>query len=778
MRNRTSLLRRVLLAVIIVAVVFNTDKLGYWIFIGILSLGIVQLILSIVKSFRRLRPQGSQFTREYSIKMVARFMALFFMTGTMIYMFTFPIIAKNEPSNFNNAELIVRSMICSLDTFTLDVDSNILDRLDDFPLIKGLIASQAALSFLCTVGLLISLIFSRAKAYYKLNRQAKIDETKCHLYLFFGMNEPSKLLAADIAKNDSKSIVVMIEPANINDDDTNSWESIVNLFTHRQRTFDLADESKALVAISSRDIADITPDDTEEILSQIGLERIKRFIEQLSEISGDKSQLHIFFMSENEDSNIRGLSNIAKDSTISQIAGNDTVKTKFYCHARNNGPNKVVEDLAVRRRLTVSILDSSHLAIELIKANVEHHPVKVVHRSKTNPTTVVAPIEALIVGFGEVGRDAFRFIYEFGVFVGENSTDTFCEPLPPRITAIDRHMDTLEGSFVEQVPNINFTDGTVKLLKMDFNELAFYENVLSAERCQKLNYIVIALGDDDQNTTLAVRVFNHIRRYRKSMADIKILTRCCSDEKFDLMTKVANHYNHGQEDAKNVISLFGNPSAIYSYNIIVNDSLTRKGMIFHEKYCQLKKEGDPWNIRRLKLTGAYEAVEGEPIIPNIDKLRKLRRQESQDLANAHHAATKIDLLRGVYSFPINHASAGILARIFNWRGESNISGSKSDIHYPELDTMENRTMRNLAMLEHLRWNAAHELLGYRPNLDEGRCDERTMRHNCLIPWESLDAAGEAADWPSDYKSYDYCVVDTSLKIWLDENDYINDDDDD
>ena len=89
-----------------------------------------------------------------------------------------------------------RSMICSLDLFMLDVDTNIIDSISEHYLLKSLISTVAIFSFLCTVLLLLSLISERLKAYIAL-RNLKITQERNHLYLFFGANEPSKLLAKE-----------------------------------------------------------------------------------------------------------------------------------------------------------------------------------------------------------------------------------------------------------------------------------------------------------------------------------------------------------------------------------------------------------------------------------------------------------------------------------------------------------------------------------------------------------------------------------------------------
>ncbi len=61
----------------------------------------------------------------------------------------------------------------------------------------------------------------------------------------------------------------------------------------------------------------------------------------------------------------------------------------------------------------------------------------------------------------------------------------------------------------------------------------------------------------------------------------------------------------------------------------------------------------------------------------------------------------------------------------------------------------------LAMTEHLRWCASHEILGYRDQGDEEFKDEARLQHGCLKPWDELS---------DEKKSYDYNIVDVSLGI--------------
>ena len=93
---------------------------------------------------------------------------------------------------------------------------------------------------------------------------------------------------------------------------------------------------------------------------------------------------------------------------------------------------------------------------------------------------------------------------------------------------------------------------------------------------------------------------------------------------------------------------------------------------------------------------------------------------------------------------------------------------------------EQLLFRNLARLEHIRWNAAHEVLGYQsykagdpncelvPDEDENRhgCNETFKLHNCLVDWQNLDAEmnDEKNIWHPDYKLYDFVVVTTTFMM--------------
>jgi hypothetical protein len=66
-----------------------------------------------------------------------------------------------------------------------------------------------------------------------------------------------------------------------------------------------------------------------------------------------------------------------------------------------------------------------------------------------------------------------------------------------------------------------------------------------------------------------------------------------------------------------------------------------------------------------------------------------------------------------------------------------------------------KVLDTLAQTEHLRWNASHEILGYRNKEDEKYKDEAKLYHGCLKDWKDLTEVTQ---------SYDYNIVDVSLNL--------------
>ena len=754
--------------------------------------------------------------QERFLMLLVSLMGLFLATGTALYIEALYQDHKysDDPALYIAAEYLFRSLSCSFNLFTFGIDSDVIDKNTDAWLLKGLISLQAVLSFSCTVIVLISLVFARIRARYKLHHGTVVDEAHNHLYVFFGMDESALLLARSIRSTEGeRAQIVFVESNQVDEDDLGGWNSIVGMFTHRWQTFKETDDLNARVTFTEVCLSGIDTEelgDDSDVLGMINLGMLRKLISQLPAI--ENSQLHLLFLSESVEDNMHGMATLLRDKTIKAV--NDSMvfergqKLCIYCHARRNSLNRVIEDIAVKRGIEVSIVDSAHLAIELLKDDVTLHPVSLVDIDRQhNPSTVTSPFYSLVVGFSQVGRDALRFLYEFGAFVDSSSTPEHSRRSPFHCVAVDRDMDCLSSSFTVFAPSVmaqRNADGSplVELLSADCNHTDFLPKVVGP-MCQQLNYVVIAIGDDELGMKLAVRIFSYVRMHRQDLSRLRILVCSYDPNKEKFLWQIAKHYNEGYNNdcdrcgkpglkTKEVIIPFGQRDRIYSYRMIIDDDLVVKGQEFQHGYATMKGETEFWADRHKILTGAAEYRKDENgkwikdengkkvvfTVPtdqrktSLDNLRSLRRKERQDIANAQHASTKLCLLRKTLGD--NYDWQSFLDHYFTPDRKPDCVGSLDRITYPCLSDRENSVVLNLAQLEHLRWNASHELLGYIPPLSETlhSCDERTCEHNCLVAWEELDRKSRdttsAEGWKADYKAYDFGVVDNSILLYAKE----------
>lgn len=707
------------------------------------------------------------FRRQRNIALLAKFMVWIWCCGWVIYFVAISIVKQPHVG----AEVLLRSAIAALDLFLMDIDSNILDALQGHEILKGMIICASFAAVLCTAILIMSLVLSRLMAHLHI-RHIKIDNNKNHLYVFFGLNDASKLLADDIYKKDNQSVIVFIENSltgeeEQDEDKTDGWKNIVCMLTHRRKTFtDAKEDERRALAIASNTVCCIEGK-VSDVWGNVGLESVKRLLTKLSTTTN--GELHIFFLSEDRDSNVRSSAIMAKDELIEK----SSFKTTIYCHARRDGVNRIIEDMGLEKKIEVRLLDSSHLAVEHLKINVENHPVSFVDiatMDEENPGTVTSPFTCLVVGFGETGQEAVSFLYEFGAFVNNKSSANASFRSPFSCHVVDNDMKNLEGRFISSIPNVSCKKSEdnatafINFYKCDYRSTEFYDTVL-APIARKLNYVIVAMGDDELNMTVAVEILRYVRLRRTGLDNFCIYVRAYEKGTFRHLKDIAEHYNDRLDvktKADRKIKLFGQNQEIYTYELVVKDQYEEDGREYYEAYRSFQI--DPGNDE-----GDWEKRRNDTLFSNKDtkweRMSKLRRKESQDRSNALHADTKLKIFEKVLNNEerVRELANRILSTSTDGHVRSERVGQRENIRYIQLSHKENRLILNMAMLEHLRWNAAHEMMGYKPNEKEHKCNELTKCHNCLKAWEKLDEESASAGYPVDFKLFDFGVVETTLK---------------
>ena len=159
---------------------------------------------------------------------------------------------------------------------------------------------------------------------------------------------------------------------------------------------------------------------------------------------------------------------------------------------------------------------------------------------------------------------------------------------------------------------------------------------------------------------------------------------------------------------------------IWTVNVIRHDYLDDLAREFHSGYMALTTDEDArkaWDERERKLRN-----------DDYEVRTKARRQIIQNYSNCLHLLTKKALCD-----PQTAEAAAHIHSVYN--GNGHIDPSCPDFEATVLD--------NLAVGEHIRWNASHIILGYRRG---EKTSDLMHTHNCLVPYNGLDEATKHYDW--------------------------------
>lgn len=768
---------KVLIAMVALAVIFilgcipkayNSQEYGGWFALPVM-MTIGTFLAICIKLYKRIRAGfdsseklkhiPNNVRRQHNLRLLALFIAWIWSCGWILYFIAIGVAYKPHVGS----EVFMRSALASINLFVMNIDSNIIDSIWSHDVLKGMICCAGFAATLCTVILIMLLVVYRLMAYLHISNLV-INDQRNHLYVFFDMCDASKFLAQSIYDEDENSVVVFVANAMSNkieyeDDKTESWRSVLDILSFRRKTIqDIEEDERRALAVASSDICSVDADE-KDVLGNIGLETVKKLIRKLDGVND--AQLHVFLLSEDRDTNVRATSILVRDELI----GCSGYTTTVYCHARRDGVNRILEDmgLSAEKKIDVKILDSAHLAMEYLKRDVKNHPVNFVDINKIdddNPGSVSSEFVSLVMGFSETGQEAVKFLYEYGAFVDKKATEDNSYRSKFSCHVVDCNMKKLEGQFIASAPSVNYVKSSevkkenneegavINFYEQDYRSDEFFTDVLEGI-AESLNYVVVAIGDDELNMTVAVEILSYVRKKRKNLEHFRIYVRAYEKGPFKHMSEIAKHYNmrlgRTADDYEKKIVLFGQNQEIYTYELVVKDHYEELGKLYYNTYQGLM---DPNNSE------SWEERHRNHLVPNDstkwERMSKIRRKESQDRSNALHAYTKIRLLEQVVGKE--------KVPDFELRALSGRTGGFETIRYPNLNEKENLLMLNLAMCEHLRWNASHEMMGYK----DGEYNERTKCHQCLVPWQGLKKVSE--NEKRDYKVYDFGVVETSFKI--------------
>ena len=644
-----------------------------------------------------------------------------FVCGVAIYFIGYDYAGTGE----NKVTLLLRSVLSSFEMFLSK--SNLIGIADNC---KGDEVYMLFFAIIHTAALAISTLFAvlcfrKRIQYWWRGFKWRFIGSSAVTNVFWGFNERSFVLAHDIAnKSTTKERFIFVDfPLHEESPSKGqSFSGILGLFSYKINALrQMSGLRNSIMMRSSLRPSSVQNINT-DFFDAMNIYRLKQILDKSKEI-------RFFILTDDEDANLKAALNMLNHNVC------ENKKFKIYCSARKTKLNRLIEETKVEH---LKFIDDSRTSITQLKMDHDkgRHPIDYVDIDKERGV-VTSEFKALIVGFGTTGQDALRFLYEFSAFTGIDQKKS-----PVQLHVVDCNMDKLKGGFYQEVPGMSMLEGKeIFLHNLNFNSMEF--NQFLDANINELNYVIIATGNDDQNIEFASAIMDKAFSQRPATARrLKVFVRMYSEAnrvKFDSVINVYAPF--GKKENYLPLEFFGDTKTLYTRDVIIDNRYEQQAREFYKAYCKATSSSDSWEDRADKEKNKLG-------VKRIYGMRSLRRKEGQDKANCQHCYTKQRLL--------NLKNRNEPLELPEWTDKESILDHEG--------ATENHwlvCLYNVAICEHLRWNASHLMMGYVPMTPDvkkhidGTCDERTKQHLCIVDWNQL---------PCGTQRYDYFVVKTTVQI--------------
>ncbi len=515
-------------------------------------------------------------------------------------------------------------------------------------------------------------------------------------HIFIGVNDASLCLSSDIMAHHSDERVIFIDLPDQQDNPqgVSIWDIVGGFFK----------DSKEHEELSSYVV----------LKAGKGIGKITKWLK--------KEENDVYILSDSQEQNV---------SILEALWEHKELKCRIYCHAKKEGLINRYDNIAdVEDR--VRFVDSSFLSVVAMKKWRDNAmlPVKYVDVAEDTETKrrlgyVTSEFHCAVIGFGETGKEALKFLYEFGAFPNKDNGK-----VPFKCHIFDNNLAKELGEFGVDLTTLR--SPVAKEPEFELHSCAVDTIEFRTEMSKiigKLNYIVVCLGDDNMNVETALNIVECAAIESRDTSDkfcVAIKQAKTSKLNQDTLDNANKAYN-------NCIHTFGLTKDIWTLRLINNEELDADARRFYESYSKLSDifnqsmgwaPNPTWNEREKK------GVRSE----NYKDRCKARRQKSQDYSNSLHKTTK-----------------QILCEPYGNLAEQILVINEDTIHCLEDDITAKEVLEHLAVCEHLRWEASHMMMGYKPTT--GGTDDLKKLHCYIKPYDKL---GDVI------KHYDWLVVKNSL----------------
>ena len=165
------------------------------------------------------------------------------------------------------------------------------------------------------------------------------------------------------------------------------------------------------------------------------------------------------------------------------------------------------------------------------------------------------------------------------------------------VVVLDRNVpeDSDKFDFVQMFHSKN-PDGSGRISwhPIDYSSPEFYQTVLDPH-IHELNYVVIAVGNDQAGITLAADILRYAIKcgrvdYNNPGNKFRIYVRSYDPDKYAFLHEVTKYYNReGREKEEILINIFGGENDIYTAGMLIDDELETQAKQYADNYNKTSK---------------------------------------------------------------------------------------------------------------------------------------------------------------------------------------------
>lgn len=404
---------------------------------------------------------------------------------------------------------------------------------------------------------------------------------------------------------------------------------------------------------------------------------------------------NIYLLSPDEEDNVLLLKYLATDASV---------KAKILCYSyRVNSYTSLLASMGDR----VRVLNLPEMSFNELRQNQPQlHPIHFANIARNAKGESLGYIEkpstSLLIGFGEAGQEALRYLYEFGSFI-----DKDMQPVNNTFKVFDPQIESLKGEFLNRTPALRY-DANIEWLTASIGSSQFWLDF--AMSLPSLTYVVVTVDKGPRNVEIAVQLLQEAARYGKDLSRMCILVRATQADAE--MIKLIDFYNGSYCSAGiRVIHPFGLPERIWNLDIATGKSLKQRALA-----CMPVPAGKDaqavWEERSRSIRGRS----GNELLNRQELLRK----QAGDIGRGLFAPTLVTLCPESL-----RDAANLIPDELDPQNPVHFTGTKAQY----------KVMEYLAASEHLHWMTALEAAGYIDGA--GEQDELNKKIKNLVPYSLI-----------------------------------------